>query len=184
MLIDRVDTQPLPEEITTSAWFASNIRVREMKPFHYYGRYQITVKETAAPKELVAVLPSTLPVEVQFTKNGNPYATGIIDCPVTWKPLSLPPLTARESVTIADAAEEIIIPAGTSVKTPVGIFRLDKPLGIESEFVTDEVQLVCNVISKDEKPTGANPFRYIRLPNMPKNGQSFQNSMDLRCWTQ
>lgn len=155
VLIDRGAPQPLPEEITPSAWFASNIRVRQIKPLRYYGRYQITVKETAASKEISAVLPDTLPVEVQFMKGKNPYATGIIDCPVTWKPLSLPSLTAGESVVIEDVAEEIIIPAGTSVRTPLGVFRLDESLSIESEFASDEVRLVLNVVSKDEKPTGA-----------------------------
>lgn len=155
VLIDRGAPQPLPEEITASAWFASNIRVRQIRPLRYYGRYQITVKETATPKEISAVLPDTLPVEVQFMKGKNPYATGIIDCPVTWKPLSLPSLTAGESVIIEDVAEEIIVPAGTSVHTPLGVFRLDKSLSIESEFASDEVRLVLNVVSKDEKPTGA-----------------------------
>ncbi len=155
VLIDRGDPQPLPEEITASAWFASNIRVREMRPLRYYGRYQITVKETATPKEISAVLPDTLPVEVQFMKQGNAYAEGTIDCPVTWKPLSLPSLTAGESVTIEDAAQEIIVPAGTLVSTPVGVFRLDAPLGIEDHYITDEVRLVLNVVSTDEKPTGA-----------------------------
>ncbi len=155
VLIDRGAPQPLPEEITASAMFASNVRVRETRPFRYYGRYQITVKETATPKEITTVLPATIPVEVQFMKKGNAYATGIIDCPVTWKTLSLPSLIAGESVTIEDAAEEIIIPADTLVRTPVGIFRLDEPLGIESDFfITDEVRLVLNVVSKDEKPTG------------------------------
>lgn len=155
VLIDRGAPQPLPEEITASAWFASNIRVRQIRPLRYYGRYQITVKETATPKEISAVLPDTLPVEVQFMKGKNPYATGIIDCPVTWKPLLLPSLTAGESVIIEDVAEEIIVPAGTSVRTPLGVFRLDESLNIESEYASDEVRLVLNVVSKDEKPTGA-----------------------------
>lgn len=155
VLIDRGAPQPLPEEITASAIFASNVRVRETKPFRYYGRYQITVKETATPKEITTVLPDTLPVEVHFMKKGNAYATGIIDCPVTWKTLSLPSLIAKESVTIEDAAEEIIVPAGTLVHTPVGIFRLTKPLNVGDDiFATDEVRLVLNVVSKDEKPTG------------------------------
>lgn len=155
VLIDRGAPQPLPEEITASAWFAFNIRVREMRPLRYYGRYQITVKETATQKNISAVLPDTLPIEVNFMKQGNAYATGTIDCPVTWKPLSLPSLTAGESVTIEDAAQEIIVPAGTLVSTPVGVFRLDAPLGIEDHYITDEVRLVLNVVSTDEKPTGA-----------------------------
>lgn len=155
VLIDRGNPQSLPEEITASAIFASNVRARETKPFRYYGRYQITVKETATPKEITSVLPDTLPVEVHFTKEDNAYATGLIDCPVIWKTLSPPSLIAGESVTIGDAAKEIIVPADTLVHTPVGIFRLTKPLNVGDDiFVTDEVRLVLNVVSKDEKPTG------------------------------
>lgn len=155
VLIERGAPQPLPEDITAGAFLASSICVREMRPFRRYGRYQITVKETAAPKKISAVLPDTLPIEVQFMKNGNAYATGIIDCPVSWKSLSLPSLAAGESVSIEDAAEEIVIPGGTLVQTPIGTFRLDEPLGVGDDIFTDDVKLVLNVVSKDEKPTGA-----------------------------
>lgn len=153
-LIDRGTPQPLPEEITFYANFPSNMRVREMKPFRYYGKYQITVRETAVSQDISALLPDMLPIEVQLLKKGTPFADAIVDCPVTWKSLSLPSLTAGESVTIEDAAEEIVIPGGTLLHTPVGVFRLDEPFGIAQDILTDEILLVLNVVSKDEKPTG------------------------------
>lgn len=190
VLIDRGAPQPVPEEITVLACFASNMRVRETKPPRYYGKYQLTVKETATAKELSAVLPDTLPVAVSFLKKGNAYATGIVDCPVTWKALSLPSLTAGESITIADAAETIIIPAGTLVQTPVGIFRLDKPLGIEDEFDTDEVQLVFNVVPKDAKPSGVLTadrdgleLAFYQKPTGAKSIQVYTISEQEQKWT-
>lgn len=153
-LIDRGALQPLPEELTLGAAFPSNMLVHEMNPFRYYGKYQITVKETAASQDISAVLPDTLPIEVQLLKKGTPFAEAIVDCPVTWKSLSLPSLTAGESVTIEDAAEEIIIPGGTLLRTPMGVFQINEPFGIAQDILTDEIRLILNVISKDEKPTG------------------------------
>lgn len=153
-LIDRGALQPLPEELTLGAAFPSNMLVREMNPLRYYGKYQITVKETAASQDISALLPDTLPIEVQLLKKGKPFAEAIVDCPVTWKSLSLPSLTAGESVTIEDAAEEIIIPGGTLLRTPMGVFRINEPFGIAQDVLTDEIRLILNVVSKDEKPTG------------------------------
>ena len=153
-LIDRGTPQPLPAELTLVARFSSNILVREMNPFRCYGKYQITVKETATSQDISAFLPDTLPIEVQLLKKGNAFASTIADCPVTWKSLSLPSLTAGESVTIENAAEKIVIPCGTLLHTPMGTFRLDEPFGIAQGIFTDQVRLVLNVVSKGEKPTG------------------------------
>ena len=152
-LIDRGSPQPVPKEATPAAKFDSPMFVLETRPFYCYGRYQLTVSENAAPEDIASYLPDTLPIEIQFeNKNGlHLFTKGVTECPVTWKPLSLPQLTAGETITLTDAAEEIVVPAGTLLTTPTGIFRLNEPLGMDM----DEVRLVLNVIAEGENPTGA-----------------------------
>ncbi|MDE6518317.1 MAG: hypothetical protein K2L18_10805, partial [Acetatifactor sp.] len=149
-VIDRGDPQPIPEEFHPVASFVSDMLIRQWIPFMRYGRYQITVSADATPEDISALLPDTLPIEIQLYNGINFAANVIVDCPVTWKPLSLSELTADESVTIADAAEEIIVPAGTLLNTPCGIFQLNEPLGIDN----DEIRLVLNVVSENAVPTG------------------------------
>lgn len=153
-MIERGDPQPISKEINLIANFAPSIRVREMRPFNVYGRYQITVNANAAPEDISAFLPDTLPVTIGLYQGIDFITEGVIDCPVTWKPLSYSQLTAGESITIPDAAEEIIVPAGTLLNTPMGIFQLDEPLGLNQEGITDEIRLVLNVVSEKEAPAG------------------------------
>lgn len=157
-LIERGAPTPVPEEITCTAGFASSMLFREVNSsgaYTYCGRYQLTVNASAAPEDITALLPDTLPVQVELRKGKKAYAECIIDCPVTWKTVSLPVLTAGTSVTLRDAAEEIVIPAGTVLSTPTGTFTLDAPLGIEQGWwMTDEVILVLNVVPEDGNPTG------------------------------
>lgn len=152
--IERGSPGPVPEEMTLIAKFAPSIAVRTFRPFSYYGRYQITVSEDAAPEEISACLPDTLPIEVELQKGMEYVASGIVDCPVTWKSLAELQLTAGESVTVQDAAEEIVVPGGTMLDTPLGTFYLNEPLGINQPGLTDEVRLVLNATAKDSSPTG------------------------------
>lgn len=152
--IDRGAPQSLPEDLNAVAKFAPSLFVCQRRPFTCYGKYQITVKEDSTPNEINALLPDTLPIEVQLQKGIDHVTEGIVNCPVKWKPLTLPRLTAGESVTIADAAEEIVIPAGTMLHTPLGIFRLDKSIRINQYGLTDEVRLVLNVVAEDDSPSG------------------------------
>lgn len=154
-LIERGVPQPVPEEISLTASFPLAMRVCEMRPFRVYGRYQITINVDASPEDVSALLPDTLPITVGLYQGIDFITDGTIDCPITWKPLSFSQLTAGESITILDAAEEIIIPGGTLLGTPMGIFQLDEPLGLNQDMVTDEIRLVLNVISENEDPTGA-----------------------------
>ena len=154
-IIDRGIPGAIPEELTPIASFAPSMRVRTFRPFSYYGRYQITVSEDASPEEIAALLPDTLPIKVDLFKGIDHVADGIADCPVTWKPLPDLQLTAGESVTVPDAAEEIVVPNGTILNTPLGIFHLNESLRINQEGLTDEVRLVVNVVAKDNSPTGA-----------------------------
>lgn len=157
-VIERGETMPVPEEITISASFAPNIFSFEATvsgSFFSCGKYQLTVQADDSPGEIAAYLPDTLPVQVELKKGRQHFTECIINCPVTWKPLSLSGLTAGESVSIQDAAEEIVIPAGTVLSTPMGDFTLDEPLRLETSWWnTDEVLLVLNVISENENPTG------------------------------
>lgn len=154
-VLNRGNPQPVPEEITLTAAFIPSMCIFEKNPFHYYGKYQLTINADAAPEDIASFLPDTLPMEVQLQKGKNFVAKGIVDCPVTWKPLSLPPLTAGESVLIPDAAEEIIIPSGTLLHTPIGIYEIEDALSIEQDkIITDDVMLVLNVVSPKENPTG------------------------------
>lgn len=161
--IDRGSVQEIPAGMNIGAMFSQSMLVRETNPFRYYGRYQLTVSEDATPEDISAYLPDTLPVCVSLNNGIRNVADCIVDCPVTWKPLSLPQLTAGESVTVLDAAEEIVIPSGTLLRTPLGDFRLNEPLGIESYGITDEVRLVLNVVRKDENPTGVLSAQYAGL---------------------
>ncbi len=156
--ITRGGVQPLPEGTECRARFSPAIIVREpaSPPYRYcqYGRYQLTISADATAEDISALLPDTLPVEIQFDRGADFIAIGVVDCPVTWKPLSLPRLSAGESITIPDAAEEILVPDGATVSTPLGTFRLDKPLSLDSPPSTDEVRLVLNVSAENPNPTG------------------------------
>ena len=155
-LIDRCASQPIPEELLPTAFFAPSLAVYEMRPFCGYGKYQITVRANASLEEITSCLPDTLPIKISLAKGLEHVTDGIVDCPITWKPLSLPQLAAGESVTIADAAEEIVVPKGTLLRTPTGIFQLDEPLKLSDQHgLTDEVRLVLNTVSEEGNPTGA-----------------------------
>ncbi len=157
-VIDRGSPKPLPEGVTPTAKFLWNMEVLKTCPFLYYGSYHLTVNENATAEEIAAFLPDTIPVEIQLHAGQNCLTKGTVDCPVTWKPLALPRLAAGESITIADAAEEIAVPAGTELTTPLGIYELDKPVGISvisPDRPTDEIRLDLTVIPEGENPTGA-----------------------------
>lgn len=163
-VIERV-LQPLPEEMTCSARFSAGVVVHEPIPdtpsrSREYGRYQLTVSEDATVEEISAFLPETLPVRVEIMSGRSiPYASVVVDCPVTWKNLSFPSLSAGDSITIPDAAEKIQIPAGTQLRTPLGTFELDTPLSVNEESNSycdylNEVELVLNVSQEDADPKG------------------------------
>lgn len=158
-VIERGGLQSIPEGAERRASFSSAIAASEPDPAaprrsRKYGRYQLTISADATVQDVSALLPDTLPVEVQFDHGSDFIAIGVVDCPVTWKPLSLPQLSPGESITIPDAAEEILVPSGTLVSTPLGTFQLDEPLSLNTPPSTDEVRLVLNVSPEDRNPTG------------------------------
>lgn len=162
--------QPIPEGAERRACFSSAIAVYESDPavpygYRKYGRYQLTVSANATAQDISSLLPDTLPVEVQIDHGSDFIAIGIIDCPVTWKPLSLPPLSPGESITISDAAEDILVPNGTLVSTPIGTFQLDQPLSLDMPPSTDEISLVLNINSEDKNLTETDIYQ--QLPNLP-----------------
>lgn len=158
VVIERTTVQQVPEEITFAAAFAPAMCVIEKNPFCCYGRYQMNVNADATLQDISALLPDTIPVEVQLYKGKNFIAEGIVDCPVTWKALPRLQLTVGETVTVPDAAEELVIPAGTMLSTPIGVFSLEKPLRIaQDEIMTDEIRLVLNIFPIGEKPSETPP---------------------------
>lgn len=154
-LIDRGALGPIPEGMTPIAEFAPSMCVRTFRPFSYYGRYEITVREDSTTDEIFSFLPDTLPLKINLQKGIDHVADGIVDCPVTWKPLADLVLIPGESITIADAAEEIVVPEGMILKTPLGDIQLNESLRIDRYGMNDEVRLILNVIEKESRPTGA-----------------------------
>ena len=150
-VIDRGDPQPLPDEFTPVASFVPDMLIRQWRPFKRYGQYQLTVSANATQEEISALLPETLPIEIQLYDGINMVTNAIVDCPVTWNPLSLSGLTAGESVTIENAAEKIVVPAGTLLNTPNGIFQLEEPLDMEY----DEIRLILNAVAENAELSGA-----------------------------
>lgn len=153
-LLKRSAPQPLPQDFNAIAKFDRSLFVSHMRPYCNYGRYQLTVSADVTAEDIAALLPDTLPIEIQLQKDNVHVAEGIVDCSVTWKPLILPQLVAGHSAVIPDAAEEIVIPRGTLLNTPMGIFELNEPLGINQFSLSDEIRLILNVVAKDDSPTG------------------------------
>lgn len=157
-LMKRGDSKPVSEEITYTANFTPSMLtygVDASGARSYCGCYQLTVSESSSPEDIVSLLPDTIPIQVDLYKNKKFFTNCTIDCPVTWKPLSFTGLTAGEIMSIQDAAEEIVIPAGTILQTPMDTFTLDKQLSLEQGHgMTDEVILVLNVIPAGQNPTG------------------------------
>lgn len=156
-VIERGGPRPVPEGIIPQARFTSSMTVRRPKPLRgTQGQYQLTVHPDATPEEIASLLPDTIPVNVQILpQNLEDMAEGAADCPVTWKPLSLPQLAPGACITIPDAAEALTIPAGTLLSTPMGIFQLKESPVFNTAFSSDEISLVLNVVAENENPTGA-----------------------------
>ncbi len=154
--IARGTPRPLPDNAQVYALFPSSMRVidRSVRPFYTYGKYQIVVREDAKIEEIYSVLPKTVPVEIQIALEGTSSApiTGVVQAGVVWKALPDLHLTAGETFTITDAAEDLLIFAGTQVHTPLGVYVLANDLRFDQIFAHDEIRLIVNVIGKDEKP--------------------------------
>lgn len=192
-VIDRSIPQAVPDGITPAAAFPASIMVidKSTRPPCCYGRYQLTVRADATSDEVAALLPDTIPIQIHLNEGLSSITEGIINCPIRWKDLSLPQLAAGESVTILDAAEEIVIPSGTLLSTPMGIFRLEEALGIDQYPYTDEIRLVLNVIPAEENPAGALADNYNGLemafhlkPTGATNIQAYVLSLGETQWTE
>lgn len=148
--------QPLPDSAQVYALFPSSMRMidRSVRPYFTYGKYQITVKEDANSQDIDAVLPDKIPVEIQIALEGTSSApiTGVVQTDVSWKALPDLSLTAGAVLTLADAAEHLLIPAGTQVHTPLGIYILQNDLHFDQIYTRDEIRLTINVIEKNAKP--------------------------------
>lgn len=166
----RDKTQLLPENLTPRVALAFDVAVEEARndngnspddddyyaelEKYTYGQIQLTVRENATWEEIKTYLPDTVPIRVTFwDKNKKEkYASGTLDCKVTWK---TPPdfsLTPGEPLVIENMAEPLVVPAGTEVKTALGTYKLRKPLTFQSRYNSDDIRLVLNPITAEENP--------------------------------
>lgn len=145
--------QPIPDDVTISALFPNSMRVRNRRPPYTYGKYQITVREDMSIESIYAMLPDTVPVEIQLGLDGTSGVPVIanVEAAVFWKALTDINLQAGDMLTINDAANDLVIPAGTQLNTPRGIYVLSHDLLFDGIYSRDEICLVINVIAKDAK---------------------------------
>lgn len=141
--------QPLPEDATIYAIFPATMRVSGRPS---YGQYQVTVPENVDGQGVYALLPDTVPVEIQITLPDTPYdpLVGYVETAVVWNTLPELSLTAGEPFTIVNAANSIIIPAGTQVQTSRGIYILP-----EKPVLNDEIRVVLNPVAENAKAEGS-----------------------------
>lgn len=153
-VIERGEPQSLPEELTPVAALDRSMLIREWVPsYREYGVYQLTVGEDAVGEDAAAYLPESLPVWIELYRGIDFVGGGTIDCPVVWKPMTIPEPAAGESVILSDAAEEMVVPEGTLLNTPIGIYRLEEPLYIASsgQFPhSDEIRLILDITAEQE----------------------------------
>lgn len=155
-VIEQGMSQLPPENTTFDAAFSASMRAveKEQTSAYTYGKYQITVKENVTSEEMYALLPETVPVEIQIAESetNKVITSGIVDCEVAWKEIPALTLNAGMSFIIRDAAHELVIPSGTEVSTPLGIYILPENFGFENLYARDEIRIVVNVIEKEETP--------------------------------
>lgn len=158
---------PQPEDSRAVADWPASIRAKDGRLPPYYGKVQVTAREGMTSEELRALLPDTLPVEIQLvTSDWQTIDSGMFSCPIEWKlpnPLSLS--VGREPVVICNAAQAII-PVGQEISMAAGDYRLTEGVEFSGGF-TAEVRLSVNVLPKeakaalaldDKEPGGADPL--------------------------
>lgn len=152
-LVERETSQPPSDNIVIHPVFPRTMRVWDPATSSAYGKYQITARETAEAGDIAALLPSTVPVELQLMDvEGSIITTEIVRADVSWKELPKLTLAAGETFVVADAAEDIIIPAGTEIRTPVGSYILPENIGFDDSFASDEIRLSIYALGSEEKP--------------------------------
>ena len=155
-VFDRTAAQPFPEAVILRAAFPYTMRPLDEigNPLNVaYGQYQVTVRENASPEDVAALLPDTLPIEVQLyqTDTGELLTSGIARCQADWKPLAPLELAAGQALTIPNAAGVLTVPAGAEIATPLGSYHLEEPLTFTGPDA-GEVQLVLNAVGLEEAP--------------------------------
>lgn len=152
-VIERGAPQPVPDGTVVKAAFPYTMRpldeIGNLMDVPY-GQYRVTLRENATPETVRALLSDTLPVEVQFLRGDSDekITSGVVQCPVSWKPLPPFEAAAGQSLTLPNAAGELTVPAGAEVVTPLGSYLLSEPL----PFPGGEVRLVLDIVGSDEKP--------------------------------
>lgn len=70
--MEREGTAPLPGEYRVEAVYAASVLNISYRPPSIRGQYHFTVSDTATPEELAALLPKTVPVELQIYQDNDP----------------------------------------------------------------------------------------------------------------
>lgn len=198
--ISRGGPQPLPENLTPRVLLGFDLSVtltvgdsdsEEDEKNHIknytHGEYQLTVPENITREELMALLPDTVPVRVRLWDKytEKKYTFGDLDCDVTWKELPSFSLTPGQPYVIEDAAEPLLIPAGTYVEAALGTYILQKPLAFKSRYDSDNIHLVLNPVGTEAEPDIA--LRGYNLDLIEENGDDGNESrrddpMSLAFW--
>ncbi len=157
----------LPDEYNVDAWYEGSVRING-SPFS--GRYHFTVSPTATADELAALLPKTVPVELQLGRTDDRTRhTAVVYYTVTW-PAELPTGDGGDIQIWADKVEppkSCTVNLGTEVYilAPPEIAGRFAPLQADLHLATDDdrtVQLTENDTEQGgilatflHKPTGA-----------------------------
>lgn len=119
---DRAGPAPLPAEYQVQAWYAVPIRNISCEPPSIRGQYHFTVPNTATPEELKALLPQTVPVELQIYRDGDPTRyEAVVDYAVQWQEVP-PPSTNAEVL-----AASVTPPEACAVTIGSVVYRVKPP---------------------------------------------------------
>lgn len=121
---EREGPAPLPAEYQVQAWYAAPIREVSNRTPSIWGQYHFTVPDTATPEALAALLPETVPVELQLYREGDPTRHEVVvDYTVRW-----PELTGSGGGTDWDVlALGVTPPEECTVTIGSSVYRLAPP---------------------------------------------------------
>lgn len=176
---------PLPEDMTLYALYPSSIRT------FYKAQYHLTLREGATVAGCRALLPDTLPIELQLMDaEGDLLAKTTVDCAVEW---ALPESLPEGDVAISAAVQSITPPGGMVLETVDALYAVDTlpppsiPLTLKINRVGSEDRatpaLYCAADGSNNYPADS---LYLNLPLKPSGAQAILPSYSLdggSTWT-
>ncbi|MEG2173940.1 MAG: hypothetical protein RR135_00455 [Oscillospiraceae bacterium] len=109
-----LEIQPVPDDFLIEAWYDTPIRMIQFKPLKIWGAYHFTVSDTSTTKELAALLPQQIPVELQFTQNGQHLINKSVPYMAMWPTdISLDNEVVEVIATEITPPEEVNVSIGT-----------------------------------------------------------------------